>query len=79
MLLIVTDGSPSDIDEMDPQYLRMDAKKATEELRTKGIMTYCLTLDPSADHFKGFSDRTIIPSSTMSSVFLKNYQHFLQH
>ena len=51
MLLIVTDGSPSDIDERDPQHLRMDAKKATEELHTNGIMTYCLTLDPSADHY----------------------------
>ena len=51
ILLIVTDGSPSDIDERDPQHLRMDAKKATEELHTKGIMTYCLTLDPNADHY----------------------------
>ena len=51
MLLIVTDGSPADIDERDPQHLRMDAKKAVEELHTQGIMSYCLTLDPSADHY----------------------------
>ena len=51
MLLIVTDGSPADIDERDPQHLRMDAKKAAEELHTQGIMSYCLTLDPSADHY----------------------------
>ena len=31
MLLIVTDGSPADIDERDPQHLRIDAKKAAEE------------------------------------------------
>ena len=51
MLLIVTDGAPSDIDERDPQHLRMDAKKAVEELNHQGIISYCLTLDPSADHY----------------------------
>ena len=51
MLLIVTDGSPADIDERDPQHLRMDAKKAAEELYTHGIMSCCLKLDPSADHY----------------------------
>ena len=51
MLLIVTDGAPSDIDERDPQHLRMDAKKAVEELNTQGIISYCLTLDHSADHY----------------------------
>ena len=51
MLLIVTDGSPADIDERDPQYLRMDAKKATEELQSQGLMSYCLTLDSSADQY----------------------------
>jgi len=51
LLLIVTDGEPSDIDERDPQYLRMDARKAAEELRRNGVMSYCLTLDPEADHY----------------------------
>ena len=51
LLLIVTDGEPADIDERDPQYLRMDAKKATVELQQKGIMSYCLTLDPEADRY----------------------------
>ncbi len=51
MLLIVTDGAPSDIDERDPQHLRMDAKKAVEELNHQGIISYCLTLDHSADHY----------------------------
>ncbi len=51
LLLIVTDGEPADIDERDPQYLRMDAKKATEELRSSGIQSYCLTLDPQADRY----------------------------
>jgi hypothetical protein len=51
LLLIVTDGEPADIDERDPQYLRMDAKKAAEELRRSGILSYCLTLDPEADRY----------------------------
>ncbi|MDH5546378.1 MAG: VWA domain-containing protein [Gammaproteobacteria bacterium] len=51
LLLVVTDGEPADIDERDPQYLRHDTKKAVEELYGKGIMSYCLTLDPDADAY----------------------------
>lgn len=51
LLLVVTDGAPADIDERDPQYLRMDAKKSVEELRRNGITSYCLTLDPHADQY----------------------------
>lgn len=51
LLLIVTDGEPADIDERDPQYLRMDAKRATVELQQMGISSYCLTLDPEADRY----------------------------
>ena len=51
LLLLVTDGEPADIDERDPQHLRLDAKKAVEELYSKGVLTYCLTLDPNADDY----------------------------
>ncbi|MFP3873085.1 MAG: nitric oxide reductase activation protein NorD [Thiohalophilus sp.] len=51
LLLLVTDGEPADIDERDPQHLRHDTKKAVEELYTRGIMSYCLTLDPNADNY----------------------------
>ncbi len=51
LLLIVTDGEPADIDERDPQHLRHDTKKAVEELYSKGILSYCLTLDPDADSY----------------------------
>jgi hypothetical protein len=51
LLLLVSDGEPADIDERDPQYLRMDTKKAVEELATVGVNTYCLTLDPEADQY----------------------------
>jgi len=51
LLLIVTDGEPADIDERDPQHLRHDTKKAVEELYSKAILSYCLTLDPNADNY----------------------------
>lgn len=51
LLLVVTDGEPADIDERDPQYLRLDARKAVDELRASGIHPYCLNLDPHADRY----------------------------
>ncbi len=51
LVLLVTDGEPADIDERDPQHLRHDTKKAVEELYTKGVLSYCLTLDPQADNY----------------------------
>ncbi|MBL4638371.1 MAG: VWA domain-containing protein [Proteobacteria bacterium] len=51
LILLVTDGEPADIDERDPQHLRHDTKKAVEELYGKGVLTYCLTLDPNADDY----------------------------
>ncbi len=51
LVLLVTDGEPADIDERDPQHLRQDTRKAVEELGSKGVFTYCLTLDPNADAY----------------------------
>lgn len=51
LLLVISDGEPSDIDVQDPQYLRQDAKKAVEELSREGVRTFCLTLDPYADQY----------------------------
>jgi len=51
LILLVTDGEPADIDVRDPQYLRHDTKKAVEELATRGVRTFCLTLDPKADDY----------------------------
>jgi hypothetical protein len=66
LLLLVTDGEPADIDERDPQHLRHDTRKAVEELYSKGILTYCLTLDPNADMYVnrifGANNYTIVPA-----------------
>ncbi len=51
LLILVTDGEPADIDERDPQHLRHDARKAVEELATRGVHSFCLTLDPQADRY----------------------------
>jgi len=51
LLLVITDGEPADIDEQDGQYLKQDAKKAVEELQSKGVHSYCLTIDQYADKY----------------------------
>ncbi len=51
LILLVTDGEPSDIDVHDRQYLMFDAKKAVEENNRHGVFTYCMSLDPNADRY----------------------------
>jgi len=51
ILFVVTDGEPADQDVRDPQYLRHDAQRAVQALQRDGIVTYCLSLDPHADHY----------------------------
>ncbi len=51
LLLVLTDGEPSDIDVNDPQLLIQDAHKAVSELDQEGIYTYCINLDPHADEY----------------------------
>ena len=51
LLLVLTDGEPSDIDVDDPQLLIQDAHKAVQELDQDGIYTYCINLDPRADEY----------------------------
>ena len=51
ILLLLTDGEPSDIDVTDVDYLRNDAKKAVGELAAEGVTVFCLSLDPNADEY----------------------------
>ncbi len=51
LLLILTDGEPSDIDVSDETLLIQDTHKAVQELDQKGIYTYCISLDPHADDY----------------------------
>ncbi|KHD09269.1 von Willebrand factor A [Candidatus Thiomargarita nelsonii] len=51
LLLVLSDGEPSDIDVQDARYLKDDTHIAVNELEGKGIITYCITLDPNADEY----------------------------
>jgi hypothetical protein len=49
LLLVVSDGEPSDIDIHDSKYLLFDAKRATQTNRERGIASFCLGLDSGAE------------------------------
>jgi len=51
LLLILTDGEPSDVDAPDRKYLHDDTKKSVEAAKRNGIHTYCISLDPAADQY----------------------------
>ena len=51
LLLVLTDGQPHDIDVTDPKYLQDDTHLAVGELASKGVTTYCISLDPNADDY----------------------------
>jgi nitric oxide reductase activation protein len=51
ILLLVTDGEPSDIDVTDREYLVEDARFAVHSLNTKGITVFCLTLDKAGGSY----------------------------
>ena len=49
LMLILTDGQPSDVDVIDARLLMDDARQAVKELGQQGIYTYCINLDAKAD------------------------------
>jgi hypothetical protein len=51
LMLILTDGQPSDVDVQDEQLLIEDTRQAVKELDRSGIFTYCISLDPKADEY----------------------------
>lgn len=51
LVLLLTDGEPSDIDAPDPRYLREDARYAVAELRRQSIQVFAISLDPAADTY----------------------------
>ncbi|ODV03947.1 MAG: hypothetical protein ABT23_01845 [Thiobacillus sp. SCN 63-57] len=57
LMLILTDGKPSDVDAHDERLLIEDARQAVKELDQQGIFPYCISLDanlrPGADNYVG--------------------------
>jgi len=51
LLLIVTDGEPSDVDVYDRRYLVEDGRHAVMELAQRGIDAFCVGLDPAGDAY----------------------------
>ncbi|VAX12669.1 Rubisco activation protein CbbO [hydrothermal vent metagenome] len=51
ILLVLTDGEPSDIDVDDDKYLISDTKRAVDEISSKGMFSYCISLDKKADDY----------------------------
>lgn len=49
LLLVVTDGEPSDIDVEDRRYLVEDARQAVQGLALQGIDCFCVGLESGAD------------------------------
>lgn len=70
LLLVVTDGEPSDIDVEDRCYLVEDARKAVQSLSRQGIDTFCVGLDSSADSYLGriFGQRNAITIATVERL-----------
>ncbi len=53
LMLILTDGKPSDVDTHDERLLIEDTRQAVKELDQQGIFSYCISLDPKADEYVG--------------------------
>jgi len=51
LMLILTDGEPSDVDSKDGRMLIEDTLQAVKELDRQGIYSYCINLDPKADEY----------------------------
>ncbi|MDD5003713.1 MAG: VWA domain-containing protein [Acidithiobacillus sp.] len=51
LMLVLTDGRPSDVDVQDDRLLIEDARQEVRELDRDGIFTYCISLDPHADAY----------------------------
>ena len=51
LMLVLTDGEPSDVDSKDARILIEDARQAVKELDQQGIYAYCINLDHKADEY----------------------------
>jgi nitric oxide reductase activation protein len=53
LMLVLTDGQPSDVDATDERLLIEDARQAVTEMSQQNIFSYCINLDPKADEYVG--------------------------
>lgn len=51
LVLVVTDGEPSDVDVIDRHYLVEDCRKAVQQLSHLGVDVFCVGLDSGAENY----------------------------
>ena len=51
LVLVISDGEPSDVDCADPRYLVEDARRAVQTLGAQGIDVFCVGLDSGGDAY----------------------------
>ncbi len=84
LLLVITDGAPSDIDVYDKHYLKNDSWHAIRALKKSGINAFCLNLDSGATqviehifgsgHFETLENLTRLPE-VLSRLYIKHARH----
>jgi nitric oxide reductase activation protein len=70
LLLIVTDGEPSDIDVAERRYLVEDARHAVHELGHAGIDIFCVGLDSGGDAYLAriFGRRNVVQIDRVTAL-----------
>jgi len=84
ILLVITDGAPSDVDVYDQKYLEYDSWQAVKTLFRQGIKPFCLNLDSRADsamehifgkgHFETLEHLNRLPE-VLSRIYIKHGRH----
>lgn len=85
LLLMVTDGAPSDTDVYDHRYLLEDARHAVQSARSAGVAVFAVSLDPNADnyltrifgrdHYLVVQDPVQLPER-LPQMFMKLIRHY---
>ncbi|MEQ8666303.1 MAG: VWA domain-containing protein [Rhodospirillales bacterium] len=70
LLLVVSDGEPSDIDVSDPEYLVEDARKAVQTLSQMGVDVFCVGLDSGGDSYlhRIFGRRNVVQIDRLEAL-----------
>lgn len=70
LLLVITDGEPSDIDVDDESYLVEDARAAVHSLRRHGIDAFCIVLHSDAESYADriFGRRNVVAMSAIERL-----------
>ena len=86
LIMVISDGQPSDIDVFDEDYLTEDARSAVKEAEQKGCHSFCLSLDPSGQdyverifkrgHYEVLGHPEKLPE-ILTKLYLKLFRAFL--